>query len=70
MIDLTEQERQLIECIREQRQHDFFRVEIELQDGAWNITLTERDGAKPVRSGRGVGQTFDQAWDNINPTWA
>ena len=80
MTDLTDQERQMIEIIRENADTTEFRLLIERRDGAWDITMSARGlaGLSPFRpsrpkgegSARGVGATFDEAWDNMNPLWA
>jgi hypothetical protein len=57
----TEQERQMLECIREQGRHDRFRLTIELEEGVWQASM-EAGGFVQVR---GVGASFDQAWDNM-----
>jgi hypothetical protein len=62
---LTESEFQLIEIIREQKGGDF-RLEIKLQDGAWEVLLSnELSGKKGVR---GTGTGFDAAWEDAGPT--
>jgi len=68
-LEMTEAERQLIETIREQIDDREFRILIERVAGAWEIVMSvpphnERNKA------RGVGGTFDAAWDGMNPLWA
>ena len=61
-LDLTDQERQLIECLRQQPAAwaDSFGISIRLEDGAWEV---EMHSGKI--QGRGVGPTFAAAWDGI-----
>ena len=62
-LDLTDQERQLIECLRDQAagpRGDDFGISIRLEDGAWEIKMSSGK-----LQGRGVGANFDAAWDNI-----
>jgi hypothetical protein len=73
-IEPTDQEEQLLWALREWRGEIDYRVVIEFRDGAWEIALSARLPGKPPRSARpaarGVGKTFDEAWDNVAPTWA
>ena len=68
--ELTESERQLIEIIRQQENDKTdFRLVIECVDRAWEIAMSisphdESHGA------RGVGKTFNQAWDDMGPLGA
>ena len=64
-MELTEQERQLVEIVRANADSDGFRVAIERQDGAWEISL----GGKLGR-GRGAGSSFAEPWDDLSPDWA
>jgi hypothetical protein len=57
---LTEQERQLIECLRQLKDPDEFGITVTRENGAWEIGMT----AGKIK-GRGVGPTFDAAWDNV-----
>ena len=66
--DLSEQEQQMIEIIRQWKTGKNRQLKIEIVDGAWGIILKEI-GTKSWAA-RGTGATFDAAWDNINPTWA
>jgi hypothetical protein len=68
-MDVTEQERQMIEMIREQSGTDEYRLVIERIGGTWEIATDAMLRGKQ-RSARGVGTTFDRAWDNMAPTWA
>jgi hypothetical protein len=67
MIELSEQERQLIEILREWEGDDEYRLEIGRAGGAWEIKLSASGEAKWAR---GVGTTFNEAWDNMAPSWA
>jgi len=68
-LDLSEQETQLIEILREWGGvvKDPYEMRIEQRDGAWEISLQELGTS---RVARGVGATFDAAWDNMDPSWA
>ena len=66
-LKLSKQETQLIEILREWGGKDAYEVTIERRDGAWEISLQE---LKTSRGSRGVGATFDVAWDNMDPAWA
>ena len=57
-MDVTEQERKLIECIR--ANNDKFRLVIERQDGAWETTMSV-----PPQISRGGGATFAASWDDM-----
>ena len=63
-MNLSEQEAQFIECLRQKRQDDF-GPEIKWQDGAWEIKLSTGN-----KFARGVGASFSSAWDNVAPSWA
>jgi len=58
---LTSAERQLVEMLRQRdRRRDFdFQICIGMQDGAWEVSLSELG---TDRGARGVGTTFDEAW--------
>jgi hypothetical protein len=58
---LTEQEQQLIQCIRELEDHGEFGITVRREGGAWEIGMS----SGKIKS-RGVGSTFGDAWDNIN----
>jgi hypothetical protein len=71
-MDITEQERELIEIIRDNSAADF-RLLIEFQDGAWNVEMTVLPNShKRLKKAmaRGVGASFSGAWENMAPTWA
>jgi hypothetical protein len=64
-LELSDQESQLIEILREWSGKDAYEMRIERHDGAWEISLKEL-GTK-LRA-RGVGVSFDAAWDGITLT--
>jgi hypothetical protein len=69
-MELTEQERQLIEVIRANATDgDRFCLIIERQWGAWEVTIS---GPNPLiarkvigRTARGTGTSFESAWDDM-----
>ncbi len=63
-MQLSEQEHQLIGMVR-QKKTAGSTIEIEWEDGAWEIRISS--GRKYAR---GIGKTFDLAWDNVAPSWA
>jgi hypothetical protein len=73
-MDITDQERQVIEILREQQSgpDNNFRLTIEHVDGAWEIamSITFHEAPDRAKRVRGVGASFDQAWDNMDPLWA
>ena len=58
--NLTEQEQQLIECLREAARDKEFGLTVTYENGAWEVDLST-DGNK----GRGIGRTFAAAWDDV-----
>ena len=62
---LTDQEWDMIETIRENREDDGFRLLIERKHGVWEIELKS---AKMPNLERGTGVDFNQAWGNITET--
>jgi hypothetical protein len=66
-MDVTEQERQMIEILREWAGEDEYRLSIERQGGAWDITLSGTIKGKRRGRARGTGATFDRAWDSMSP---
>jgi hypothetical protein len=62
---ITDEEWQMLEIIRENKDRDGFRLLIECKDGAWEIELKSPTVPYPAR---GVGTDFDQAWGNIGGT--
>jgi hypothetical protein len=65
---LSREERQLLQILHEWGGKREYRLTIEFRDGAWEIALTAAPGGKS-NTARGVGETFDQAWSNMAPTW-
>jgi hypothetical protein len=66
-MNLTDEERQLIEILRRDFAKRGNQLVIEWREGAWDITLKEL-GTK--RGARGTGATFEAAWRNMEPLWA
>lgn len=60
---LTAQEQHLIGCLREVKGDEKFSLTIKREVGAWEINVLLGN-----TRGRGVGETFDVAWDQIRPT--
>ena len=70
-LQLSEQERQLIEVVRENAVYDGFRLLLERQSGSWEVILEAPEkGRKKHGTARGVGASFAAAWDNMNPRWS
>ena len=67
VMEVTASERQLLEILRE-KHSDGFRLVIELDGGAWEVTLTEPLSEKNRKS-LGVGANFSDAWHNMVPWW-
>jgi len=68
--DPSLEERLMIGMLRQCRDgKGDFRMVIELRDGAWEIKTSVPPHDKE-HSARGVGQTFDDAWNDMNPTSA
>ena len=67
--NLTEQERLMLEMLREWSGKDDCCMLIEHRDGAWDITssIAPHD---VNHTARGTGASFVEAWNNMNPTWA
>jgi len=59
---LTDEEWEMIEIIRENRQEDDFRLLIERKEGAWEIELRSKRVPYPER---GTGADFNKAWSNV-----
>ena len=66
-MDITEQERQMIEMLREWDKSENYQLQIEIVEGAWDIALKE---IGTPRGARGTGDSFNSAWDNMAPIWA
>jgi hypothetical protein len=57
---LTEQEQQLIDCLRQLKEPDELSITVRREYGAWEIDMS----AGKIK-GRGVGRTFGAAWDDV-----
>lgn len=68
-MELSEQEQELIRVLQGNSDADGFRLLIERQDGAWEIAMSAplfgRGGRVRFKKRRGVGLTFEHAWDNV-----
>ena len=62
---LTDEEWELIETIRENRESDGFRLLIERKHGIWEVELKSM---RVPNLERGVGIDFNQAWGNMTET--
>jgi hypothetical protein len=64
-MELTKQESQLLEMIRELDEGEQLRLLVARRNGQWEVIVS----APPVvrHNARGVGPTFDAAWDNLVP---
>jgi hypothetical protein len=73
-VEITPQENQMIDILRGSTDTTEFRLVIERRDGAWDIDMSARGMVGLPSSkecgARGVGATFDAAWDNMNPLWS
>jgi hypothetical protein len=68
MIDMTDQERQMLEMLREWNDlGENHRLVIERRDGAWELELTGPHPKRDTAKARGVGRTLSQAWDEMAP---
>ena len=67
----SEQERQLLEVLRDHEGDatSDFRLLVQRQDGAWDVTLSIAPHDE-LDTSRGTGATFNDAWDNMAPLWA
>jgi len=64
---LSEQEHGLIGTLRVWGDEGGnFTLTVELREGAWELALSRPGQADSGPAARGVGQTFDEAWDNMN----
>jgi len=61
-MELNEQERQLIETLREWDQLGDYRLTIE-QHGEWDVALQQQGTKRMVR---GTGPTFAEDWDRMD----
>ena len=66
----SEQERQLLEVLRDQGIDvaSEFRLLVQMQDGAWDLSLSIAPHDE-LNTSRGTGSTFNDAWDNMAPLW-
>lgn len=67
-MNLRRPEQQMIEVIRENASNEF-RLLIEREGGAWEITMSVAPHDDRHKA-RGTGGTFDEAWNNMAPLWA
>jgi hypothetical protein len=68
-MEATEQEQQMVEVVREHKVDADFRLLVERQDGAWDVTLSIEPHDE-LNTSRGTGATFNDAWGNMAPLWA
>jgi hypothetical protein len=71
-MELTNQEYEMIELLREWSDKDSYALTIEVRDGAWEIAFS---GPHPttttgMATARGIGKTFSEAWDDVAPQGA
>jgi len=66
-MEVTESEQQMLEIIRE-TDADGFRIMIERRDGVWEVSVAGKSQEKLLIT-RGVGPSFDEAWNNVAPPW-
>ena len=61
-------ERELLEILRERQTEPYdFRLEIAREDGSWEFVMKVNLG-KGTNTIRGLGTTFEQAWENAGRT--
>ena len=67
----SEQERQLLEVLRDHEGDatSDFRLLVQRQDGAWDVTLSIAPHDE-LNTSRGTGATFNDAWGDMAPLWA
>ena len=68
-IELSEAEVDMILTIREWGGNDDYQLLIEHRDAAWDIALSMSSQEFRATRRAGTGATFDQAWNNMDPTW-
>ena len=68
-MEATEQEQQMVEVVRAHKADADFRLLVERQDGAWDVTLSIEPHDE-LNTSRGTGLTFNDAWGNMAPLWA
>jgi hypothetical protein len=64
-MELTEQESQLLEMIRELDEGEQLRLAVARRNGQWEVIVSAPPAVR--YNARGVGVTFDAAWDNLVP---
>jgi hypothetical protein len=68
---LTDSERELIEVLRDNSDpSEEFAISIRRQNGAWELEMSiafvrTPEGDTPLALARGVGESFDVAWDSL-----
>lgn len=63
----SEQEQEMLDALHEWPEHPHAQLVIELRDGAWKIgMIITIDGEQ--HSAHGAGQSFNEAWRNMNST--
>ena len=67
-LEVSKAEEDMIMSIREWAGHDDYYLLIQHRGNAWDITLSLAPH-DPDHRARGTGATFDQAWDDMDPTW-
>jgi hypothetical protein len=67
-MDISEQEQQLLEIIREWSGSNDYRLLIEYRNGTFWVTLSQSPPSERVATG--CGADFNAAWDKITPPWA
>lgn len=63
-MDITEQEQQMLELLREWNKSKNYQLQIEIVDGVWDIAMKELGTQSAAR---GTGESFKAAWDNMTP---
>ena len=63
-MDITEQEQQMLELLREWNKSRNYHLQIEIVDGVWDIAMKELGTQS---ASRGMGESFNAAWDNMTP---
>ena len=67
-MEVTASERQLLDILRETHV-DGFKLVIERDGGAWEVTLSGQLPGKRRKS-LGVGASFSEAWNKMLPWWS
>ena len=66
-MEITEQERQLLECLREEKlPGDSLLLLIESRSDGWHVSLSAKQGNKNL-AGKGSGDSFAKAWEDTAP---